>query len=155
MGIPVMAPYTRGKTLRSRTQFGGFEITSFYLPHNGVWNNGFLIKVEGQTLLYMTDFEYCPYTFKKQHINHMLIECNYQNKYINTEIANYEHKLRGHCELDVCKEFVKINRTDELKTVILCHLGHGADADECAVEVEKVARCPVYVAEKNSIYELN
>lgn len=155
MGIPVMAPFQSGEVKRSRRQMGSFDITSFELPHNGVFNSGFLIKVEGQTILYMTDFEYCPYTFKKQKVNHMLIECNYQKSHVSSDLANYEHKLRGHCELDVCKEFVRVNRTDELKTVILCHLGFGADADECMAEVEKVAGCPVYVAEANSSYVLN
>lgn len=153
MGIPVFAPYRNPKK-QNKVRLGEFEVLAFDLPHNGVPNYGFLINVGDQKLLYMTDFEYCPYTFKKQHINHMLIECNYQNKYINTEIANYEHKLRGHCELEVCKEIVKINRTADLRTVILCHLGFGANEDECKREIKLVAGCPVYVAERNVEVEL-
>lgn len=150
MGIPTLAPFATGKPAKTRfkRKFGAFDITSFDLPHNGVCNSGFLIKVEGQTILYMTDFEYCPYTFKKQDINHMLIECNYQKKYVRDDQVNYEHKLRGHCELETCKTFVETNRTEHLKSVILCHLGVGADDEQCASAVSEVSGCPVYVAEK-------
>lgn len=157
MGIPILAPFTTDKPVKTRfkRQFGAFDITSFDLPHNGVRNSGFLIKAEGQTILYMTDFEYCPYTFKKQNINHMLIECNYQKKYVRDDLVNYEHKLRGHCELETCKAFVETNRTDDLRSVILCHLGVGADDEQCIREISKVSGCPVYVAEKKRIFKLD
>lgn len=155
MGIRRMAPFVVGHVRRSHCTMGSFDITSFDLPHNGVYNSGFLIRVEGQTVLYMTDFEYCPYIFKKQKINHMLIECNYQKKYVSDDLVNYEHKLRGHCELDVCKEFVKVNRTEDLRSVILCHLGFGANEDECERSIRKISGCPVYVAERGNEYKLN
>ena len=53
MGIPILAPFATGKPAKTRfkRKFGAFDITSFDLPHNGVYNSGFLIKVEGQTIL--------------------------------------------------------------------------------------------------------
>ena len=147
MGIPILAPFTTGKPVKTRfkRQFGAFDITSFDLPHNGVYNSGFLIKVEGQTILYMTDFEYCPYTFKKQNINHMLIECNYQNEYVDNSAENKNHVLRGHAELQTTIGIIKDN-IDSLKTVILCHLSReNANPIEMIEEVKKVVKSDVYV----------
>ena len=89
----------------------------------------------------MTDFEYCRYVFKKQKVNHILIECNYQQKYVDLDLPNFEHKVRGHCSLDTCKEFVKTNATDSLETVILLHMGQETcDPIECVEEIQKVAK---------------
>ena len=155
MGIHIMAPYEIGNVKKSHCRMGSFEITSFDLPHNGVWNSGFLIKVDGQKLLYMTDFEYCEYVFKKQKVNHILIECNYQQTLIERDLPNYEHKVRGHCSLDTCKGFIEVNRTSELMTVVLCHLGRETcRAEECMTEIKQIAKCSVYVAQKGLEVEL-
>lgn len=155
MGIPIVAPFCTGDVKSAHWGRGGFLVQTFDLPHNGVWNNGFLITVESQKILYMTDFEYCQYVFKKQKINHILIECNYIPKLVDRDIPNYEHKLRGHCSLPTCIGFIKANKTDSLKTVILCHLSaENADPEEMTAEVQKVANCPVYVAEKGLQIEL-
>lgn len=49
-------------------------ITPFYLPHDKTPNFGFLIDLPGDAgrLLYATDFEYLPYTFKSLKINYFL-----------------------------------------------------------------------------------
>lgn len=88
----------------------------------------------------MTDFEYCSYVFAKQKVNHILVECNYQQEYVNKDLPNFEHKVRGHCSLDTCKEFVKVNATDSLETVLLLHIGQETcNPMECVTEVQKVA----------------
>lgn len=96
--------------------------------------------VDGQKLLYLTDLEYCPYVFKKQRLDHMLIECNYQKKYVDMDAPNYAHKVKGHCELETCKGIVESNKSYALQNVILCHLGGDTtDADECVTEIKKIA----------------
>ena len=80
MGIQVFRPYDVQIARSLATKCGPFMVQAFKLPHNRDPNYGFLITVDGQKILYMTDFEYCQYTFKNQKINHILIECNYQNK---------------------------------------------------------------------------
>ena len=143
MGIPVFKPY-ENKTLSAR--LGSFAIQAFKLPHNGIENYGFLIAAGAQKILYMTDFEYCQYTFKNQKINHILIECNYQNEYVDRNIPNYEHKLRGHCELETCKGFVETNKSEELKTVLLLHMGFGTcDQLECVEHIQKIVGQEVLV----------
>lgn len=141
MGIPIFAPYEMGNVKKAHIRIGNFEITAFDLPHNGIWNNGFLIMVGGQKILYMTDFEYCRYVFKKQKVDHILIECNYQKEYVERNLANYEHKIRGHCELGTCLGFIKENITDNLRTVLLLHMGgETCEPEECVNEIGKVAK---------------
>lgn len=157
MGIPVFKPYESLSTnqLIQDEFYGEFRITAFPLPHNGVKNYGFVIMADGQRILYMTDFEYCKYIFRANPMNHIIIECNYQTQLINKDLPNYEHKIKGHCSLDTCKKFIEANRTEHLKTVILCHLGGDtANPDECKAEIEKAAQCPVYVATKGLEVEL-
>ena len=143
MGFEVWRPYIEYAEYSSpriyHKVFGKFSVKCFPLPHNGTDNFGFLIECGGQKILYMTDFEYCHYVFAKKKINHILIECNYQQELVNRDLPNYEHKIRGHCSLDTCKEFIKVNATDSLQTVILCHLGQETtEPEECVVEIQKI-----------------
>lgn len=98
---------------------------------------GFLIEHEDMgKLLYITDTELVKWRFSG--INHILISCNYQNKYIS-DSAKRNHVLRGHMELETVKDFIKANKSNALRTVILCHLsGDSANPDECLSEVQKV-----------------
>ena len=68
-------------------------ITPFYLPHDKTPNFGFLIDLPGDAgrLLYCTDFEYLPYTFKSLKINYFLLECNHQADLVDRSEAKYEH----------------------------------------------------------------
>lgn len=137
MGIKVWKPQLDHS--ERETHMGKFHIFCFQVPHNGTENYGFLIMFEGQKLLYLTDLEYCPYVFKKQRLDHMLIECNYQKKYVDMDAPNYVHKVKGHCELETCKGIVEANKSDALQNIILCHLGGDTtDADECVAEVKKI-----------------
>ena len=139
MGIPVFKPYEI-KTNTQNKWFGSFQITTFDLPHNGTENRGFFIRtLDNERILYLTDFEYCRYIFTEQKVNHILIECNYQKELVERDFPNYEHKIRGHCSLETCKSFIAANKTNALRTVILCHMGSETTiAEECLAEVQKV-----------------
>ena len=156
MGIRVIAPYESGKM---RFKLGGFEIQAFDVPHNNTWNNAFFIKTplpDEQRILYMTDLEYCPYSFRNQHINHMLIECNYIKDMVDPNLPNFCHKVKGHCELETTKGIVGTNNSSDLRTVILCHMGGGTcDNNRIVAEVQKVApQAHVCVAEAGEAVEL-
>ena len=159
-GFEVWRPYIEYAEYTSQRiyhkVFGKFSVKCFPLPHNGTDNFGFLIECDGQKILYMTDFEYCPYVFAKKKINHILIECNYQQELVDRDLPNYEHKIRGHCSLDTCKEFIKVNATDSLQTVILCHLGQETtEHEECVAEIQKIVPWSnVCVAERGLEVEL-
>ena len=90
-------------------------------------------------LLYVTDTEFVKWRFHE--VNHILISCNYQKKYITEDSndAKKSHVYRGHMELETVKEFVIANKSDALQNVILCHLSRdNSDAKECVAEVKKI-----------------
>ena len=138
MGIDVWKPYNE-TNLTDRMKFGGFSVQCFPLPHNGVANFGFYINANGQKILYLTDYEYCRFNFKSLQVNHIICECNYQQELVSRDLVNYEHKIRGHASLETCKSFIAANKTNALRTVILCHMGvETTIAEECLAEVQKV-----------------
>lgn len=117
-------------------------VTPFYLPHDNTPNFGFLIDFpdDAGRLLYATDFEYLPYTFKSLKINYFLLECNHQADLVERSEAKYEHSLRGHSELETVKGIVRVNKTPDMRNVILCHLSSGwSDLEIMHKEVQSVA----------------
>lgn len=131
-------------------RIGSWIIVPFYLPHTtrdketGALipcpNFGYLIKSGDETLLYATDFEYIPHTFKSQKINYMLLECNHMDNLMDSSSANYIHALKGHSSLSVVKSFAEVNKTPDLRNIILCHLSsENADPETMQKEVQSVA----------------
>ena len=166
MGIPVFAPYKSLEPMSckdgSQVKVQAFDLTD----KNGKFmhtNNdgsecpcyGFLIEHEDMgKMLYITDTELVKWRFSG--ISHILISCNYQKKYIS-DSAKRTHVLRGHMELETVKDFIKANRSNALRTVILCHLsGDSADPLECLSEVQKVVGegVSVHIAHKGLEVEL-
>ena len=125
-------------------------VTPFYLPHTtrdkdtGALipcpNFGYLIKNSDEVLLYATDFEYIPYTFKNQSINYMLLECNHMDDLMDSSSANYVHALKGHSSVSTVRDIILANKTPDLRNVILCHLSsENADPETMQKEVQSVA----------------
>lgn len=155
MGIPVFlhkdmeVDFEEEHEERKHIRYGSFDINVFSLTDmNGKFmhtNNdgsecpcyGFLLEHEDMgKMLYITDTELVKWRFSG--INHILISCNYQKKYIS-DSAKRAHVLRGHMELETVKDFIKANKSNDLRTVILCHLsGDSANPEECLSEVQKV-----------------
>ena len=153
MGINVCTPYIGvfGQIERMHATYGKFEVNAFALTDtkgNFKHTNsdgsecpcyGFLISHPYMgRLLYITDTELVKWRFKN--INHILISCNYQKKFLEDENnGKRSHVLRGHMELETVKSFIEANKSDSLKTVTLCHLSaENADAEEMIAEVNKV-----------------
>lgn len=139
MGIPVWQPYL-SEHKRQRTHFGEFECESFSVPHNGTPNVGYLIRVDGQTILYATDFEYIPYNLSSQNIDTMLIELNYQRDMVDDKMDNHKaHVVLGHASEEVVVEILKQN-VKSLRNVILCHMSNSGNLDrDLAMERVKAA----------------
>ena len=149
-----------GKPERIPFEVGSYRVTPFYLPHDNTPNFGFLIDLpdDAGRLLYATDFEYLPYTFKSLKINFFLLECNHQADLVDRSEAKYEHSLRGHSELETVKEIIRVNKTPDMRDVILCHLSDGwSDPDRMKREVQEVVEkwVRVEVAEKGFQCELS
>ena len=158
-----------GKPERIPFKVGSFHVTGFYLPHTtrdkdtGALipcpNFGYLIGHEEMgKLLYMTDMEYSPFSFKKQRVNHLVVEANYCGDMADNADANYYHRLQGHCSLDTCNGIVEANKTPDLRTVTLIHLSDSAaDPDRMKSEIQQVVGkwVQVEVAEKGFQCELS
>lgn len=156
MGIPVFShkdmeiDFEGEHEERKHIRYGNFDINAFSITDkNGKFmhtNNdgsecpcyGFLIEHEDMgKLLYITDAELVKWRFSG--INHILISCNYQKKYIS-DSSKRNHVLRGHMELETVKDFIRANKSNSLRTVILCHLSQdSANPEECLSEVQNVA----------------
>lgn len=130
-----------GKPERIPFTVGSFKIIPFYLPHDNTPNFGFLIEHEEMgKLLYCTDYEYLPYSFKNMRINHFLLECNHLADMADKSEAKYEHSIRGHSELSTVKEIISVNKTPEMRNIILCHLSEGwSDEKRMKVEIQETA----------------
>lgn len=150
MGIPVFKPYESHEPIaigKGKWRIQAFDLTTL----DGKWTHtnsdgtecpcyGFLIThPEMGKLLYITDTEFVKWRFAD--VNHILISCNYQKKYIDDEnVAKRNHVFRGHMELETVKDFVQANKSDSLQNVILCHLSRdNAEPSECVEEVKKIA----------------
>lgn len=158
MGIKCFAPYHDESPIQT-FKADGFILKSFPLEHDGTPNCGCCIRTpSGEKVIYATDFEYIGHRFTKLRINHFLIECNHMDD-IEEEgnEGKFAHTVRGHSSLSVVKEFLRVNQTDELKTVILCHLSaDNANPDVMKSEVQTVVgdSVNVYIATKGLEVEL-
>lgn len=147
MGIPVFTPFETDDVIQAWKKHD-WILKAFPVPHDDCTCYGLLLETpQKHKMLYITDFQYCKYSFSKIGIQTILIECNY-NKVIdgNDNKDRYYHVLRGHASLGVVKEFLRVNQTEELKTVILCHLSaENADPDEMVRQVQEAVGSSVRV----------
>ena len=133
-GIPVYSPdNVKAKTM---VKYKNISFVPFVVPHD-VTCYGYLIKVDGQTIVYMTDFGYCRYTFKSWNVDTFIIACNY-NILPDAEDAKYAHVVLGHSSLETVKDILEVNKSDFLKNVILCHVSANADTEQMVTEVKQV-----------------
>lgn len=133
-GLPLAMPERRPFSL------GGFTATPFYVPHDGTPCFAYVVEHEGMgRLLFATDFMYLPYTLRGWEISHFLIECNYDAGSPGRGDPNYLHRIRGHASLQTAAEIIRVNRTPALRSVVLCHVGSGADRGHFVEEMRKAA----------------
>ena len=143
-------PYKGGnQTFKNK----GFFAKAFPVDHNGTDNCGcYIMTPSGEKIVYAIDFEFIRFNFKKLGINHFILECNHLDEVDKEENeANFAHVLRGHCALSTLKEFLRVNQTDKLRTVILTHLSEtNGDPVIMKDEIQKVVgdKVQVYVARK-------
>lgn len=141
---------------KQKVDIGGFAVTPFELPHNGVQNFGYIIEQEEMgRLLFMTDFEYCKYRFKN--IQHMIIEANYDKQYVTQydDSPNRDHIFKGHCEIGTTCKFIE-NNNDSLQNIILAHLSQAnASPKDFTEQVQKVANCRIEIAHRGVSVNLN
>lgn len=146
-------------TERKKYQIGEYTVCAFYVPHDDTVNYAYLIHhKECGYVLYATDFEYLPYTFKKIGVNHFLIECNHINELIDTSIPNWKHSIKGHSDLKTVKGIITANKTEQLRTITLCHLSsRWSEIDVMQKEIQSITDSNVLtqIATKGLEIDLN
>lgn len=125
---------------KKRYKIGGLSVVPIELPHDGCMNFGYYFQFENKKkLLYATDFEYIPLTFRNDNIEHFLIECNHINDYIDRDIGYLEHSVRGHSSLNTVEEFLKLNSGQLTENVILCHMSQNqCDPEVCRSSIAEI-----------------
>ena len=133
---------------------GDSAVVPFEVPHD-VKNYGYLIRVDGRTIVYMTDFGYCKYTFKSWNVDTWLIACNHILK-PDVDEPQYAHVVMGHSNLETVKEILLINRCEAMKNIVLCHTNIDADTDRMVAEIKATVgdNVNVTVARKRQTIEL-
>ena len=121
-------------------RIGNFSVIPMKVPHDGTDCVAYIIEFGEEKLLYATDFSYLPYRLTSWKINHWLIECNHIQDLVDKSEAKYEHSIRGHSELSTVKEIISVNKTPEMRNIILCHLSEGwSDEKRMKVEIQETA----------------
>ena len=114
---------------RKTTISGGWKVVPWYVPHTG--NGGenvpcfayYIESPSGYRIVYITDFLYSPLTFKTLKPNTILVACNHDDDIDGSDNSEkFRHVISGHSSLSTVNELIKVNQTDALKNVILCHL---------------------------------
>lgn len=155
-GLDVFRPYLTEGGMDRKT-LGVYAVSSFPVEHDGTPCCGFYIRhISGFKMLYVTDLELTRYRFTSQKVNFILCECNWQSEYINKETASYRHKVLGHMSLDACLGFLKVNATESLQAVAICHMSNQTvDVSECLEKIkELLPDANVYAADNNTTIQL-
>lgn len=146
-GIRVFKPYEL--EFKVTKKFGNFVIRCFDLIHDVPCYGFYIEHPEIGKMIYASDTEYIKYRFKN--LDHIICECNYSKEFIDNDSPNYAHVLQGHMSLQTCKEFIKANKSSELRNIILCHISdNNGNPDIFLHEIKEVVSSDVnvYVAEK-------
>lgn len=140
---------------------GGWKVIPFEVPHTHVdgtscQNYAYIIERNNEKILYLTDFMFCQFILTKFNINHFLIAVNYTDLEDDGH-GGIHHVLQGHSSLDTALEFLRVNVTDNCRSVIACHISE-RNADELKIIEGLVNTVPrvktIAIAKKGITYEL-
>ena len=131
---------------------GGFVITPLQAYHDVPCLAYVIEHEEMGRLLFATDTYKLPY--KVKNLNHMMIECNYQDDVLSwhEEQCYCPSTLRdrlmlSHMELRTTQKVVQTNLTSSLHDIVLLHLSQDhSDYEHMQKDVSAVSGRPVYVA---------
>ena len=147
------------------TQIGDWVVAPFDVPHDAEDPLGFMIgHRECGKILFVTDASFCRYNFYYAYLDHILVEANYDDGFLNENVvagrvdaARAERTRRNHMSIRQACDLIAHNQTANLKTVLLIHLS-GDNADAAAFASRAAETAPyahVAVAGKGTTIELN
>lgn len=142
---------------KKRYKIGDFVVMPLEVEHNAP-NFAYIIEHEEfGKLAFCTDAVYFPYKIKG--LNHFLIEANNDGDLIIDHLCENEtiqSKSENHMEISRTIEAIKNNYSEDLNTIVLCHLSD-SQSDEKAFRqkvFDEVGVWP-YVADKHLVVEIN
>lgn len=166
-GINVYTPYELGLTKQTGFSYGSFRILCLPIRNDGQWlhTNGdgtecpiycYVVTVGDNRILYATDFSYLPFKFAGAGITGMVIACNNMGDDIDGSDSKARHTITGHSTLETVKGIVAANLSEQLHSIVLCHLSAtNADEHEMWRQIQTVAKeSLVYVASPGQRYEI-
>ena len=109
------------------------KFVPFELPHD-VKCYGYILSVDGEKVIYMTDYGYCRYTFLSHGIQHWIVACNHIEPPARDEFK-FKHVIEGHSDLRTVKNLLRANKADTMKNIVLCHYSEGVNTDRMIQEV--------------------
>lgn len=144
---------------------GEWVVKPFPVSHDAAEPMGFVVEHEELgRLLFVTDAAAVPYRFRNQHLDHIMVEANYDDGILDGNVV--EGRIDGrraarvrdtHMSLRAACELVMECETPALKTVTLVHLSdHNADSAMFAERMERsVLLARVRVAKAGMTFEIN
>ena len=137
--------------LKKTFSVGAFKVMAFPLVHD-VPCCGFLIKINGEKMVHITDTAYCP--FKFHGLNIIAVECNYSLEILSASVRNgvisAEHKnriIQTHFGLNNVLDFLAANDLSAVREIHLLHLSDtNSDAYQCKKAVQAATGKRVVVA---------
>lgn len=167
-GIPCYCPF-EDMSFIPRLRNSQFKVHAFPLQDaDGKWvhsnGDGSECKVYGfhiyhpemGSFIYASDMEFVKWKFKD--INHFLIESNYDLDELESDgEAKSIHVFNGHHSIQAACKFIQANKTENLKSVILCHLSSQNGSPEKFKNMMKEVvgdNVKVYIARKGLVIDL-
>lgn len=148
-------PAHRARIVEAMYQFrlGTWTIKPFDVQHDVAEPMGFLLQNQaGEKLLFATDTYYIKYRFPG--LTHLLIECNYSEDILNTNIAAgrvpqamKKRLIRSHFSLENMKDFIRANDMSRVEEIWLIHLSDAnSDEERFKRELQELTGKQIYVA---------
>ena len=150
---PIYKPY---EVITPNERFGNFFIKVFPLVHDVECYGFFIQHPDIGSLIYASDTEYIKYRFKN--LNHILVEANYSDDFVERDAVNREHVLRGHMSLKTALDFISTNDNPNLRTVCLLHLSvSNSDANYSLQKTKETVKygADCYIAKKDQEISLD
>jgi len=115
---------------KKKVVIGEFTVMPFDCKHDCAEPFGFLIKHEGNQILFATDTYYIPYNFPG--LSNIIVEVNYDEEILDGNVFKgsvpevvKNRVLRSHMELSTFKHFLSTTDISAVHNIVMIHLSDG------------------------------
>lgn len=140
------------------TLINDYSIFPFNVIHDVKEPLGFLIRHKDELILFATDTYHIPFKFSG--LTHLIIECNYSDEKLKSNFYDksihaivFDRVKKSHMSLAGLKQILSENDLSQVKGIVLIHVSKmNGEPDKFIKEVSELTGKPVYVADKNLIF---